>query len=320
MKLLQLPTILFLASAASAACGSNTPTGGGGGNVGSGGGGGNAGSGGGGGNAGSGGGGGSAGSGDKDAVPDTAPVAACITVADDLIADFTTDNGLSPVDGRQGGFYVYGDSSGTFDPPNVDGQSYPIDSDNGNPTCSGPGSFHTKATGFSQWGAALGADFVPKVVSDAGSFKGTYDASKYKGVSFWAKAAAPISGTVQVSFPDVWTDASANPRVIDPTIPPCLYSTPGATNNCSPFLVKFADPKFPSYQNYKIDTTWRQYQILFADTQQDQYNAGFFRDGADYLDVNHLTAMAIQVNAIYTNGVAGANDFELWIDDVNFIE
>lgn len=238
-----------------------------------------------------------------------------------LIADFTTDNGLNPADGRQGGFYVYGDPNGTFDPPLDTTKAYPIDSTAGNPTGSGPGSFHTKATGFSQWGAAMGADFVAKLVSDAGSFKGTYDASKYTGVSFWAKAAAPISGTVQVSFPDAWTDATANPRLLDPTIPPCLYSTPGATNNCSPYLVKFGDSKFPiQYQDYKIDTTWQQYQILFADTQQDQYNAGFFRENANYLDVNHLTAMAIQVNAIYTNGVAAANDFELWIDDVKFIK
>jgi hypothetical protein len=238
-----------------------------------------------------------------------------------LIADFTVDNGLNPADGRQGGFYVYGDNSGTFDPPNVPGSAYPIDTTTGNPSGSGPGSFHTKATGFSTWGAAVGTDFVPKLVTDAGSFKGTYDASKFRGVSFWAKAAAPISGTVQVSFPDVYTDASANPKAIDPTASPCLYSTPGATNNCSPYLVKFGDTKFPAtYQAYKVDTTWKEFDILFADTQQDQYNGGFFRPDANYLDVNHLTAMAIQVNAIYTNGVAGANDFEIWVDDVKFIK
>ena len=85
-------------------------------------------------------------------------VATCINIADDLIADFTTDNGLNPVDGRQGGFYVYGDGSlaGQFDPPNVKGQPYPIDKTTGNPTCSGPGSFHVHATGWGVWGAALG--------------------------------------------------------------------------------------------------------------------------------------------------------------------
>jgi hypothetical protein len=30
--------------------------------------------------------------------------------------------------------------------------------------------------------------------------------------------------------------------------------------------------------------------------------------------------MAIQVNSTYVSGKATANDFELWIDDVNFIK
>lgn len=247
----------------------------------------------------------------RDAAPDVAPK--CISIADDLIADFTKDNGLDPADGRQGGFYVYGDDKGTFDPPKVDGEAYPIDSANGNPACSGPGSFHTKASGFSSWGAAMGTDFMPA----DGDFKGTYDASKYKGVSFWAKAGSALTG-VQVSFPDIYTDAKGNPNSLDSTVYPCAY-IPGATNNCSPYLVKFGDSAFPNYTNSQIDTEWRRFDILFADTQQDQYNPGFHTD-ANKLDSAHLTGMAIQVNADYSSGSAAANDFELWIDDVNFIK
>jgi hypothetical protein len=239
----------------------------------------------------------------------------CLANADDLIADFTTDNSLSPVDGRQGGFYVYGDSLGTFDPPVDPNSAYPIDSTTGNPYCSGPGSFHTKATGFGQWGAAVGTDFAAR--PEGGTYKGTYDASKYRGVSFWAKAGAPLEG-VQVSFPDVYTDGEADPTALDPDVYPCVY-TAGALNNCSPYLVKFGDPKFPAYQNYQIDTDWKRFDIMFADTQQDQYNPGF-HTAANKLDVQHLTAMAIQVNAIYVNGSPTPNDFELWIDDVYFIE
>jgi hypothetical protein len=70
----------------------------------------------------------------------------------------------------------------------------------------------------------------------------------------------------------------------------------------------------------QVDTTWKRFDVLFADTQQDMYNAGFHTD-ANQLDTKHLTGMAIQVNAKYSAaGVASANDFELWIDDVNFIE
>jgi len=252
-----------------------------------------------------------------DAAPDAA-IVTCIKSSNALIADFTVDNSLNTAEGRSGGFYVYGDPDGTFDPPKNGDNPYPIDSTTGNPGCSGAGSFRVKASGFDVWGAAAGADFVPK----SGTYKGTYDASKYKGVSFWAKAGAALTG-VLVSFPDIYTDAGVDLAAldaIDPTITqPCVYN-PAAAMNCSPYLVKFADPQFPLYQSYQVDTTWKRFDILFADTQQDKYNAGY-HTAANAIDTQHLTGMAIQVNAKYdASGKASANDFELWIDDVNFIE
>jgi hypothetical protein len=82
--------------------------------------------------------------------------------------------------------------------------------------------------------------------------------------------------------------------------------------------VKFGDSAFPAYMDYKIDTTWKRFDVYFADTKQDQYNTGA-KGPDDVLTVKHLTAMAIQVNAIYVNGSPTANDFELWVDDINFI-
>jgi hypothetical protein len=271
--------------------------------------------------------------GDSGGAASDAAVAACISVADDLIADFTTDSSLNPVDGRQGSFYVFGDGSlaGQFDPPIVSGQPYPIDSTTGNPACSGPGSFHTKATGWGVWGAGLTTDFAPKVLTEAGvgldgtGFKGTYDASRYRGISFWARATAPLTG-VQVSFPDVYTDGGATfaglpvPDGTPPDFTSCIYST--GRYSCSPYLVKFgSDPAhFPAYQGeaYQIDTTWKRFDVFFADTRQDQYNPGF-HTAADKLDTSHLTSMAIDVYATYVNGLATPNDFEIWLDDVSFI-
>ena len=270
---------------------------------------------------------------DSGQVTDLAPDAAvitCISIADDLIADFAKDNGLNPADGRQGGFYVYGDLSlaGQFDPPNVKCQAYPIDTTKGNPQCSGPGSFHVKASGWGVWGAALGTDFVPKIMIDAGvcsddiGFKGTYDASKYKGISFWAMATAPLTG-VQVILKDVYTDGQATfaglPDAPDGGITSCVYA-PDPKSNCSPYLVKFgADPQFfPAYQDSQIDTTWKRFDVFFADTLQDRYNVGF-HTAADKLDVAHLTGMAIQVNATFGGPTPVPNDFEIWVDDVNFI-
>jgi hypothetical protein len=237
----------------------------------------------------------------------------CPANMDDLIADFKTDNGIHPADGRSGGFYVYGDANGMFDPPAAT-SPYPIDATQGNIACSGAGSLRAKGTGFGVWGAALAADFVPK----DGSYKGTYNATKYKGVGFFIKASAPLKG-VQVSFPDVYTSGEANPSAIDPTIFPCQYKA-GATNNCSPYLVKFGDAAaFPDYAAVTIDTNWKYVYVLFKDTKQDAGNQGYHRPNADYIDLEHLCSMAIQVNSDYSSGAVMPNNFELWVDDIKFL-
>jgi hypothetical protein len=246
----------------------------------------------------------------------------CINSPADLIADFSVDNGLAPEDGRQGGFYTYGDPSETSGTPLAvltppEGGPDPVDSTVGN-ACSSPlGSFHVKATGFVVWGAATGTNFVPGTGSGTTAVKGTYDASKYKGISFWAKATAPLTG-VQVSFPDVWTDASANPTPLNANYDPCVYVA-GANNNCSPYLVKFGDAAFPNYMTTQIGTTWQRIDILFADTQQDADNGGQGSPSM-MLDVAHLTSMAIQVNAIHNADLTiSPNNFEIWLDDIFFL-
>jgi hypothetical protein len=242
---------------------------------------------------------------------DAGPPGTCPAVPsnDDLIADFTMDNGIHPTaDGRSGGFYVYGDTLGMFDPPKMGDNPYPIDMNKGNPYCSGPGSFHVKAIGFADWGAAAGTDFVPAVMP---MVKGSYDASQYVGISFWASASAEVQ-YVQVKFPDIYTD----PQVPNPV---CVL-TPGAATNCSPYIVKLDDGAFPKYAGVTIGQKWKQYKIYFADTQQDQYNAGYHRDPPnDKLDVQHLLGFAIQVNANYMTMPQTANNFEMWIDDVEFM-
>src|SRR4051812_24418305 len=79
---------------------------------------------------------------------------------DDLISDFTDDNGVYPIDGRMGGWFTYADTSGrgTLMPP--EGGGARPDGTMGNPTCSGNGSLHVISMGFSDWGSAMGADLV----------------------------------------------------------------------------------------------------------------------------------------------------------------
>ena len=175
------------------------------------------------------------------------PTAATGTAAncptpDDLISDFEIDNSLAPVDGRQGGWYTYGDDVGTF------AKSTGYDIGEGNPNCSATGSLHVKGTGFAMWGAATGVDWKPRPADGDGGYgeKMTYDASAYRGIAFWAKASAPLDG-VQVSFPDLYTDNAAPkhdmPDLLDPTMfmcrdCVCIYVA-GFRINCSPYLVQF---------------------------------------------------------------------------------
>ncbi len=251
---------------------------------------------------------------------DSGPITNCPVGTDDLISDFMGDNSISAADGRRGGWYVYGDQFGTFSPPKSDNAPYPIDTTTGNPNCSGAGSFHLKATGFTGFGAAMGTDFKPRMAADGGVLgpKGTYDASKYKGIAFWAKSTAPLR-FVQVKFPDVNTDTEAPAH----EVPTCILN-PASVMNCSPYLVKFAESadagmiEFPKYAKSQIDTTWRRFEVLFADTKQDTTNPGFVPT-PDQLDVTRLLGMAIQVNADFSTTPPTANDFELWIDDVQFV-
>jgi hypothetical protein len=259
---------------------------------------------------------------------DGGKVEGCSISQDDLISDFKADNSLQPADGRQGGWYTYGDPMGQFATPT----GYDIDSAMGGP-CSGAGSLHVKATGFAEWGAATGVDFKPRAQLEGGaSPKMTYDASKYKGVAFWIKSAAPLEG-IQVSFPDLYTDGDAPPHAMTDPVDPintctdcrCIYSG-GSWQNCSPYLVQFgkkgdggAAVTFMKYMDVQIDTTWRRIEVLFADTRQDLGNLGYKGPG-DKLSVDKLTAMALQVNPNYDVMPKMARDFEIWIDDVVFVK
>lgn len=244
----------------------------------------------------------------------------------DLISDFNMDNGVRPEDGRSGGWYTYADLSGlgTLMPP--EGGGAMPDTTQNNPACPGMGSLRVKAMGYIGWGSATGTEFKPRLPADAGvAAKGTYDASKYRGISFYAKAAAPIK-FVMVKFLDPYTEI---PSVL-PRDQWCAYTAMMPTTNCSAYVVKFGygysgEPltavmqDYPKYVDYKIDTTWKRFEVLFADAKQDRFNPGKQSPG-NKLDTKQLVGMAIQFNSDYSMTPPGANDYEIWIDDVAFIK
>ena len=247
-------------------------------------------------------------------------------VNDDLISSFTADNGVYPTDGRAGGWFTYGDRSGfgTLDP--VEGGAAVPDLDTGNPNCSGPGSLHVTSTGFSDWGSAMGADFVPKVAADAGgTAPGTYDATKYRGIAFWARSAAPIP-FVQVAILDPYTE---NPSIL-PVADQCMYVASDPAVNCSPYIVKFGYgymgealtpvmEDFPKFISTQIDTTWRRFEILFDDMKQDSTNPGRQSPG-NHLLVTQTTGIRIQVNTDHSTSPPTPTNWELWLDDVSFVK
>jgi len=104
----------------------------------------------------------------------------------DIIDDFEDgDFNVSPLGGRVGNWYVYGDGTGTlgFDVTGIArGASLK--------------GIHTKGKDFTNWGSGMGVDML-------GS-KTPYNASTHTGVTFWAKAAA--AQAVLVVFPDIDTD------------------------------------------------------------------------------------------------------------------
>ncbi|MEO5769598.1 MAG: hypothetical protein ABIS92_14700 [Polyangia bacterium] len=259
-----------------------------------------------------------------DASTDVATTPLC-AADEDVISDFTIDNGVKPVDGRQGGWYTYGDTSGVGTLMPGEGMGVVPDLTQGNASCSKQGSLHVIAKGFMDWGAATGVDLRPQVALDGGTrVKGPYDASKYRGISFWAKAAKPIKFAM-VKFLDPYTDT---PSVL-PADQWCAYK-PMMPINCSPYVVKFGygytgdgavavAADYSKYVNTKIDETWRKFEIAFADAKQDRFNPGLKSPG-DKLDTKQLVGFAIQFNTDHDMVPPGATDVEIWIDDVAFMK
>ena len=99
--------------------------------------------------------------------------------------------------------------------------------------------------------------------------------------------------------------------------------------NCSPYLVKFGYgyvgdaltdvmEDYPKFINAQIDTTWKRFEILFADMKQDRTNPGSQSPG-NTLAVSQVTGMAIQVNTDHSTVPPTPTDYEIWVDDVSFV-
>jgi endoglucanase len=111
--------------------------------------------------------------------------------------------------------------------------------------------------------------------------KGPYDASKYAGITFWAKKAPGTSGNVRLKVPDNATDPDGG--------------------ECTECFNDFG-------ADLKISDKWEQYTILFEDMKQ-QKGWGQPRKS----EINRQGLYGLQFQA-----ADKGSQFDIWIDEIRF--
>jgi endoglucanase len=216
------------------------------------------------------------------AAPAAAPAAPAAVVAtgkcgDDPLVDDGEDgnNASAPSGGRGGYWYTFKDAGATVVDPQAGaygGGAYTMSE--GGHGSSWAARFHGKIGTGAVVYAGLGVNFVDP--------KGQYDASKYSGVSFWARRAENSTGKVRLKVPDVNTDKEA-----------------GVCTEC--FNDFGAD--------FTFTTEWKQYVVPFKAMRQ---LAGWGAPRKPHIAADKVYGLQWQVQ------VPSAN-YDIYIDDVKFI-
>jgi hypothetical protein len=190
---------------------------------------------------------------------------------EELIDDLNDGDRFVPrVNGRVGSWADSHDGSpGSMYPDPAAGLFTPSDTGD---SCRKYAAF-VKGTGFSDWGAAFWFGL--------GS---PYDASKYNGVSFWAKTDNPAQ-RLQVAFPD--KDTATEGGI-------CKPNSVGATACLD---------HFASY--VQLTPNWKRYTITFKELSQSGWGMK-----ATAFDPSSLYEILFQIPVNAT--------FAIWVDDVAF--
>jgi hypothetical protein len=202
----------------------------------------------------------------------TCGAAAC-TTTNALIDDFEDGNNLISVrEGRNGADYTYADTTGSTITPTA-GSTF-VPGTPGNGTSTRAAHFNGTLSGATTVWAGMGMDFLAP--------KGVYNASKYTGISFFAKkGSTTTNGAVRVKVPD---------RNTDPTGAIC-------TSCSNDFGVDLT-----------LTTTWTKYTIPFSGMTQ---QAGWGAPRPAEIDPTGVVAVQFQV------GITG-QVYDIWVDDVTF--
>ena len=200
--------------------------------------------------------------------------------APDVIDDMEGATGsILTKEGRVGAWYTYNDATaGATETPGVPFLPSVITPPRGASTYAA----RMQGAGFTTWGAGMGLNFNDPGDGAGGSKKGTYDASTFAGITFWAKIGAGSTGAVRVNVSTKETDP--------------------AGGTCSP-AAKCSD-HFGKSVNLTSD--WAEYLIKFADLAQ----LGWGQPVAKF---NAAAVYACQFQ------VAKGTTFDVWIDDVAFV-
>ncbi len=201
----------------------------------------------------------------------------------ELIDDFEDGDGVViPMHGRNGPWYTFSDATvgGKLSP-----SPFVVTALGTNAHDDSTAGVHLTATGFTDWGAGVGADLVNMAAK-----KVAYDVSAYKGIHFYAKIGAGASAALKLLVTTTYSDPSGG--ICSDAMP---YTVP--SKRCSDHLY------FPK----TIKTTWATYDVLFSDLIQQ----GF---GLPQTTLDPKSVYSIQFTM-----PAKLAAVDLWLDDVSFI-
>ena len=183
-------------------------------------------------------------------------------------------NQVNTVKGRGGYWYTFMDSNGSSITPTAGSQ--------GGTFAMAPGGANGTKFAAHMTGVVGGADTVYAGMGfNFVDPKGTYDASAYKGVSFWAKKGPGSTGNVRLKVPDIDTDP-------DGKICKECFNDFGA--------------------DLMLTDAWTQYVIEFDNMSQMK---GWGSPRMQKIDPSQLYGMQFQVNE------KGA-PFDIWVDEIYF--
>ena len=177
-------------------------------------------------------------------------------------------------DGRSGYWYTYVDTEGSTVTPAAGSQGGVFQPSPGGANNSQYAMrFYGQIANASIVFSGMGMNFVDP--------KGPYDASKYQGVTFWAKKGAGTTPNVRIKFPDANTDP-------DGGVCSACYNDQGRV--------------------LKLTDEWMQYYLAFDSLSQER---GWGSPKTGSVDQTQMYAIQFQVNEKGTN-------YDVWLDDMAF--